>query len=155
MLQADHKQVQMLNTLVGINTNRIECYNFIAATTDISVLQVLFSRLSETSVECRAGLINEVYRFGGRPHTGTLVSKEFFKAWLDIHAALDAEDHKAILDACHYEESVVTDAYEKVLFKADETMPGYLLQLLTSQYEFLKEDASKVLNLRSALLRAA
>ena len=155
MYSADHKQIEMLNKLVGVNTNRIECYNFIAAKTDISVLQVLFSRLAETSVQCRSELIDEVYKLGGKPQTGTLVTREFFKAWLDIHAALNADDHKAILDSCFYEEGVVTDAYENFLRTNADNMPGYLSQLLSGQFETLKEDASKVNNLRSALLRAA
>jgi uncharacterized protein (TIGR02284 family) len=155
MRAAELKLTEMLNTLVGINTNRIECYNFIAAKTDISVLQVLFSRLCETSIQCRAELVDEVYKAGSKPQTGTLVTREFFKAWLDIHEALETEDHKAILDACFYEENVASDTYERFLLRADDTMPGYLRQLLASQYEMLKEDLQKVSNLRSALLRAA
>ncbi len=155
MRAADKQLTEMLNTLVGINTNRIECYNFIAARTDISVLQVLFSRLTETSIQCRAELIDEVYKSGNKPQAGTLVTREFFKAWLDIHEALETDDHKAILDACYYEENVAVEAYEKFLQRADDNMPCYLSQLLSSQYEMLKEDSQKVCNLRSALLKAA
>jgi uncharacterized protein (TIGR02284 family) len=154
MNKTDHKPVEMLNTLVGINTNRIECYNFICAKTDISVLRVLFSRLTETSMICREELINEVYKLGGIPQKGTLATSEFLKAWLEVYNALKQQDHKAILDSCCNEEGVVIKTYGEMLEAADEQFPSYQYQLLNRQYDALKADCEKVLNLRKVLIQA-
>jgi uncharacterized protein (TIGR02284 family) len=153
MHPADQKPIEILNTLVGVNNNRIECYHFVATKTDISVLQVLFWRLTETSLQCREELVQEIHKLGGKPQDGTLGTREFFKAWLDVHAALSRQDHKAILESCCYEEGVVIKTYEQMLKNELDRIPGYQQQLLCRQYEVLRADSMKVNNLRNALVK--
>ena len=153
MHPSDRKPIEILNTLVGVNNNRIECYNFVATKTDISVLQVLFSRLTETSLQCREELIQEIYKLGGKPQDGTLGTREFFKAWIDVHAALSRQDHKGILESCCYEEGVVIRTYEQMMRREADKIPGYQQQLLSRQYDVLRSDKEKVDNLMSVLVK--
>src|SRR5688572_7916568 len=106
MHPADQKPLQLLNNLIGVNNNRLECFNFAAKETDVTVLRVLFNRLLDTSYLCREELAREVYKLGGIPEQGTVPYVEFFTAWVDVKTALTRNDHAAILNSCAYEEGV-------------------------------------------------
>jgi uncharacterized protein (TIGR02284 family) len=154
MHPADKKPLQLLNNLIGINNNRLECYSFAEKETDVAVLKVLFGRLLETSYICREELIHEVYKLGGIPEEGTVPYFEFFKAWVDVKSALTRNDHAAILNSCAYEEGVVLKSYENVLKTGQDAVTRQHQQIFNKQYEVLCADHEKVMNLRDVLVKS-
>jgi uncharacterized protein (TIGR02284 family) len=155
MHPADQQPLQLINSLIGVNNNRIECFNFAASETDVSVLKILFNRLVETSYLCREELVKEVYKLGGVPEEGTVPYFEFFKAWVAVKSAITRNDHPAILDSCAYEEGVVLRIYENILRAGKEKINNYQDQMFHRQYEILRADKEKVNNLRGILSKAA
>src|SRR5947199_10560002 len=115
MLVSDQKSVEVLNHLIMINNDRLEGYDSASRETDISILKVLFSRLTETSQECREELCKEVYKLGGTPVNEVGAPGDFGKAWTEIKNALQKNDHKAILTSCYLEEFMTVKSYEYAL----------------------------------------
>jgi len=155
MHPGDEKPLQRLNQLIGVNNNRIECLNFAAMETDVSVLKVLFSRLVDTSIICREELVKEVYKLGGIPEEGTVPYFEFFKAWVEVKSAISRNDHRAILGSCAYEEGVVLRSYETVIRQGEEELNTQQHRLFSRQYEQLLADHERVHNLLGVLEKAA
>jgi uncharacterized protein (TIGR02284 family) len=150
----DQKPVELFNTLIGLNTGRIEGCQFASDTADVDVLKDLFSRLSETSMICREELVKEVQKLGGKPFDMAVAPQECFRAWLEVITAVSKRDHKAVLHSCIYEKNVVLRSYLEIL-NDDEDINSQQQRILERHYQLLKEDELKVKNLLRVLERAA
>jgi uncharacterized protein (TIGR02284 family) len=155
MLAADEKPVEILNELILINNDRIEGYNYASKETDIEILKVLFSRLTETSLVCRKELVNEVYKLGGRPADGIHDSGEASKAWQDLKEALIYKDHLSLLKTCAKEEEIVIKTYENFINEKDENISTQQFRLFYKHQDMLHADREKVKNLLNVLLKAS
>jgi uncharacterized protein (TIGR02284 family) len=155
MHEADEKPVALLNSLIGVNNNRIECLRFAGRLTDASVLRLLFSRLADTSIQCREELIREVYKLGGVPHDGTLLTGEFLSIWLEVEAAVSRRDHLAILNSFCLSEGVVISAYENALVTGEEHLNTLQRRLFHGQFLAIRDDAQKLRNLRDTVVNSA
>ncbi len=151
MHPSDYKPLTVLQNLIVINNERLEGYDNATKETDVSVLKVLFSRLTETSIQCREELCREVYKLGGTPPVGTTEIGDFDKAWHQIRSALGSNDHKALLDSCYIEEFMAYKSYEYALRYYQDHITSQHLSLFSKQKEMLKEDQLKVKNLRDVL----
>ena len=118
------KAIDVLNKLVEINNDRIEGYETAGKETTEPDLKVLFTKLAETSQDCRIELEREVELLGGTPAKGTKVSGKFFRAWMDVKAAITGKDRKAILESCEYGEDQALKTYESVLEDDSEHLNG-------------------------------
>lgn len=96
--------VETLNKLVEINNDRIEGYETAIAETDDRELQGLFTQLAQTSRKCNQELKNEIRFLGGTPTESTKITGKFFRAWMDVKAALAGNDQKTILSSCEFGE---------------------------------------------------
>ena len=102
----NEKSIDVLNTLIEINNDRIEGYETASKETDEEDLRTLFSQLMQTSESCKKELVNEVLELGGTPVEGTKTTGKFFRAWMDVKAALTNKDREAILNSCEHGEDV-------------------------------------------------
>ncbi|HLN73151.1 MAG: ferritin-like domain-containing protein [Methylococcaceae bacterium] len=145
------KKIDVLNDLIEINNDRIEGYEKASKETDEMDLRNLFSSYIRTSQRCRSELIDEVRALGGTPAEGTKVSGKFYRAWMDIKAAITGRDRKTILDSCEYGEDVAVDAYDKAVKDFEEiggNMSSPLHALLIRQRNLIKADHDQVRSLR-------
>jgi uncharacterized protein (TIGR02284 family) len=148
----DHeKTIEALNSLIVINNDRIEGYKTAASEAQETDLKKLFSDLSQTSIECRKELVAEVNKLGGTPEEGTKTTGKFFRAWMDVKAALTGNDRKAILDSCEYGEDVALKTYKKVLIQDHVNTDTGEQIMLNRQYALLKTDHDKVKQLRDSI----
>jgi uncharacterized protein (TIGR02284 family) len=154
MHPSDLKPLKVLNNLLQINNERIQGYQQASQCTDVSVLRVLFSRLTETSLICREELLREMYKLGGKPSDENAPG-DFEIAWKNIREALRREDHKALLESCYVEEFMAYKSYEYALRYAQGNVTSQHRTLFVSHREILRDDHQKVKNLRDVLLNAA
>ena len=82
------KVIDALNTLVEINSDRIEGYEKAYENTEEIDLKELFSRFKQTSRNCQIELTREINKLGGGVTEGTTTSGKFFRAWLDVKSAI-------------------------------------------------------------------
>lgn len=148
------KAIDALNTLVEINNDRIEGYETAARETNEPDLKVLFTKLAETSQDCRIELEREVELLGGTPAKGTKVSGKFFRAWMDVKAAITGKDRKAILESCEFGEDQAVNTYESVLEDEQEHLTREQIALIESQYDLIKADHDAIRALRDSLVES-
>ena len=146
------KAIEVLNTLVEINNDRIEGYETAMKETEEGDLKSLFTTFKQTSLKCKVDLESEVQRMGGKPEEGTRTSGKFYRAWMDIKAALTGKDRKAILNSCEYGEDVAVATYDNVLKNDCEELTADQRNMVQEQYRLIKADHDKVRNLRDALV---
>jgi len=141
------KQISALNNLIEINNDRVEGYETAAKETKDADLQRLFATLQVTSHDNLSELRAEVLRLGGEVEEGTRITGKFFRAWMDVKAALTGNDRGTILDSCEFGEDKALEAYESALEnRADLTAEH--VALIQSQQTKLRADHDRVKALR-------
>jgi uncharacterized protein (TIGR02284 family) len=147
----NEKTIEVLNTLIEINNDRIEGYETASKETEEQDLQSFFGELAQTSHKCRKELSDEVTKLGGTPTEDTKITGKFFRVWMDVKAALTGKDSKAILNSCEYGEDKAKDVYEDALEYDPEHLTTELQMMIKAQHAWLKADHDKVKARRDAL----
>jgi len=148
------KSIKVLNSLVTINNDRIEGYETAAKASDEHDLKAMFAKFTATSQKCKQELETEVRKLGGKPSEGTKASGKFFRAWMDVKAALTGKDRKAILNSCDTGEEAAVDAYQKALKNDVQDLTMEQQTMLSKQHVSIKTDHDHVKALRDALVEA-
>lgn len=150
----NEKTVEVLNTLIQINNDRIEGYDTAFKETEEQDLKAHFSQFMLTSQKCKKELVDEVTRLGGEPTESTRVSGKFFRVWMDVKAAITGKDRKAILGSCEYGENVADETYQNVLKNESAHLRSEQQTMLNAQHARLKVDLHLVKSMHDALERA-
>ena len=142
------KSIEVLNSLIEINNDRIEGYEKAAKETEEADLKTLFAQFAKTSEKCKVELLNEVRKLGGTPIEGTKTTGKLYRAWMDIKAALTGKDRKAILSSCEFGEDVAVDTYNKALKDNSADLTAEQNSMIGAQHASIKADHNKVKGLR-------
>lgn len=148
------KTIDVLNSLITINNDRIEGYETASKETDEPYLKTLFAQFISTSQNCKQELVMEVNSLGGEIAEGTKVSGKFFRVWMDVKAALTGKDRKAILNSCEQGEDEALETYEDVLKNDSEHLTADLETMIYNQKSLLQADHDEVKKMRDALVEA-
>lgn len=148
------KTVEVLNSLITINNDRIEGYETASKETEEQDLKSMFFSFIQTSKKFKQELEVEVNKLGGKIAEGTMTSGKFFRVWMDVKAALTGKDRKAILNSCEYGEDIAVDTYKKVLRNNLEDITAEQQKMLNTHHAILKADHDKVKFLRDNLVEA-
>lgn len=146
------KEIEVLNSLVEINNDRIEGYKNAGEETDSNSLKDMFVKFKRTSEICREQLAEEIRRCGGTPEEGTKTTGKLYRAYMDLKAAITGKDHKAILNSCEYGEDKALETYEDVLKNDSEDLNINQLNLVKSQYDMIKKNHDVVKAMRDTEL---
>ena len=146
------KTIEVLNTLITINNDRVEGYETAAKETDEQDLKNLFSNLKRTSLHCNHELKGEVLKLGGAPSEETKTTGKFFRVWMDVKAALTGKVRKTILNSCEFGEDVAKETYKKVLENDLDNLNTHQITLIKAQHMLLVADHDKVKKMRDALV---
>lgn len=145
------KTIEVLNTLIMINNDRIEGYETAAKETDEYDLKNMFSQLASNSRRFKQELTSEVTELGGQPEEGTKTTGKFFRVWMDVKSALTGKDRKAILSSCEFGEDNAVQTYKDVLRNNISDITAAQQNLINAQYALIKTDHDKVKNMRDSL----
>ena len=146
--------IDTLNDLVLINNDRIAGYekaldelkkNDDAGQENLD-LAVLFEKMIDDSREMRNALGKEVQVLGGEMAEGTMTSGKLYRAWMDVKAVFTGHDRKTILSNCETGEDAAQKAYKAAM--AEEHLPHFLADLISSQKEKLREAHDEIKALR-------
>jgi len=143
------KTIDVLNSLITINNDRIEGYKTASEETEEKDLKSLFSGFISTSEKCKSELVREVNKLGGEVADGTKVSGKFFRVWMDVKAALTGKDRKAILDSCKFGEEEAKETYKTVLENNLDYLTVEYQNMISAQRELLKADRKRIKALRA------
>lgn len=145
------KTVEVLNKLLEINNDRLDGYETASKETEENDLKSLFAQLSKTSLRCRQELVDEITSLGGEPVDGTKTSGKFFRAWMDVKAAITGKDRKAIISSCEFGEDKAVETYKNVLMDDILYLNTRQLTLVRAQYALIKADHDLVRSMRDNL----
>ncbi len=143
------KNIDKLNKLVEINNDRVEGYETAAKEMDNGELHTLFGKLAATSHNNLSELRAEVNRLGGEPTEGTRISGKFFRAWMDVKAALSSNERQTVLDSCEFGEDKALEAYSEVL-EDPKDLTAEQVAMVKKQEAALRQDHDHVKALRDA-----
>lgn len=146
-VEENEKIVEILNSLVQINNDRIEGYGHAAEETDDTDLKVMFNKMMTKSQDLKAPLISEVRKYGGVPTESSTTLGKAFRVWMDFKATITDKDRKAILKSCEFGEDAAQEMYAEVI-KDNEILPAYVVQMITNQKAQLRDDLNHVKFLR-------
>lgn len=148
------KTIEVLNSLITINNDRIEGYETASKETEELELKSLFARFISTSRKCKQELVGEVNSLGGEESEGTKISGKFFRVWMDLKAALTGRHRKAILSSCEYGEGEAKNTYDKALENGLDRLSATQQTMIKAQRLLLKADQDHVKALHDALVDA-
>lgn len=148
------KSIEVLNSLIIINNDRMEGYETASKETEENELKSLFSKFIATSQKCKQELVREVTILGGIPDEGTRTTGKFFRVWMDVKAALTGKDRKTILNSCEFGEDAAVATYTKAMSNNRDALTAEQQTLLNAQHAIIKADHDKVKALRDALVEA-
>lgn len=148
------KAIEVLNSLITINNDRIEGYETASKETEEVDLKALFAQFISTSKNCKQELVREVSTLGGEVAEGTKVLGKFFRMWMDVKAALTGKDRKTILNSCEYGENEALGTYEKALENELEYLSADQKSMIYTQKTLLKGDHDRVKALLESLVEA-
>ena len=148
------KSIEVLNSLITINNDRIEGYETASKQTEELDLKTLFGQFISTSQKCKQELVAEVKTLGGEIAEGTKTSGKFFRVWMDVKAALTGKDRKAILNSCEYGEDQATATYDKALANGLEYLNAEQHFMINAQRASLRADHDHVKAMRNELVDA-
>jgi uncharacterized protein (TIGR02284 family) len=138
------KTIEVLNSLLEINNDRIEGYNTAIQETKDADLKSFFNELKETSVSCNKDLLSEVNKFGGKPEEGTKTTGKLYRTWMDFKATLTGNDRKTILKSCEFGEEVAVNTYQKAIENDLKDITLDQQTLIKDQYVLIRADQTKV-----------
>mgnify|MGYP006181201411 FL=1 len=147
----NEKTIEVLNSLITINNDRIEGYETAAKETEEHDLKSLFARFILTSEKCNRELIKEVQMLGGKEAEGTKISGKFFRVWMDVKSALTGKDRKVILDSCEFGEDEAKETYENALENNSEYLNAIHHAMIRNQKQLLQEDRNYVKSMVATL----
>lgn len=145
------KTIELLNSIITINNDRIQGYETAAKETEDQELKTLFGRFASTSHTCKSQLVSEVNKLSGKPAEGTMTSGKFFRVWMDVKASLTGNDRKAILNSCEYGEDVAVETYNKALRNNLSDITAEQQAMLNVQHTAIKADHNKVKSMLDSL----
>jgi uncharacterized protein (TIGR02284 family) len=140
----NEKTIDVLNSLITINNDRIEGYKTASDETEELDLKSLFAGFILTSENCKRELVEEVTKLGGEVTEGTKVSGKFFRVWMDVKAALTGKDRKAILSSCKFGEEQAKQTYKTVLEDDLEYLNPEYQDMIREQKKLLKSDRKQI-----------
>ncbi len=150
----NEKTIDVLNSIIQINNDRIEGYETASKETEDAELKNLFASFIDSSEQCKNDLEEDVKKLGGEPTESTRTTGKFFRVWMDVKATLTSNDSKAILNSCEYGEKAAQDAYESVLTDELENLTAEQQTMLATQKKLLQADNNKIITLRDSMVES-
>lgn len=144
-------QINILNSLIVINTERMEGYETASAETTDTDLKTFFAELKYTSEQCREALVGEVVKLGGSPDENTKIASKIFRVWMDVKAALTGNDRSIILNSCVFGENVALNTYDDAIRNHIYDLTETQIMMLESHHAYLLANLSKVKYLLDSL----
>ncbi len=148
------KTIEILNSLVIINNDRIEGYETASQKTDEFDLKNMFTQFAQTSHKCKRELLEEIISLGGSMAEGTKTTGKFFRAWMNVKAALTGRDRKVILKSCKYGEEKALEAYKEALRDESDSLDPQQELIIEAQYSDIKNDYDRIKSMSTTLEEA-
>ncbi|NDP27090.1 MAG: PA2169 family four-helix-bundle protein [Flavobacterium sp.] len=137
------KTIDVLNSLIEINNDRIYGYETASKEVEETDLKMMFSNATETSRKCKAQLVAEVISLGGKPTESTTTSGKIYRIWMDVKASVTGKSRRVILDSCVFGEEAAIDTYKDALGE-EENLSSNQHMMIAEQLLLIKADYDSI-----------
>jgi len=141
--------IEAINLLIEINNSREQAYNCVAEETKGPTMKSLFSRLAETSRDCKYELSAELRRLGGIKDE--IPELKLYMPWEDLKKMDISNNRKLVFSSSEFCDRMIRKAYEEALEKANYSSLSNK-DLIKRQYSMIMEDIDKITNLKKAFI---
>lgn len=138
------KTIDVLNTLIEINNDRIEGYKTASNETEDYDIKTLFTKFSSTSQKCEQELAKEIHNLQGIPTKETNFTSKMHRVWMDIKSTFTGQDLQAILNSCEYGDSSAVKTYEDVLSNHIEDISTHQKTMIEAQYLLIRDEHDRI-----------
>ncbi len=145
---ATDKVISTLNDLIQTCRNGEEGFREAAEKVEDPELSGLFTEYAQQRARFATELQSQVERLGGDAETGGSAPGAIHRAWLDLRAAVQGGDRKAILSEAERGEDVAKEKYESA--RRDQELGGELRQIVDRQYEDVRAAHDRIRSLRDS-----
>ena len=125
-METTEKSTEVINELIELNNDRVAGFEKVLA--DIkdenADLKILFQEYSEQSRRNSQELTAIVSRYG-EAETGTSVSGNLHRAWIDVKSLFGGDDRKSILAEAERGEDAIKKAYNDALLSEQLSVDAY------------------------------
>jgi uncharacterized protein (TIGR02284 family) len=139
-----NKQIDILNSLIEINNDRIKGYETASADLEDIDLKLIFGQNMQTSEKCKKELTQIVLEMGGVPLDDSVTMAIVHRAWIDFKAMLNGGDRMSILSSCAYGEEITVNVYKEVFITEINFLTDHTQTILKAQLLLLEADQAKV-----------
>jgi len=146
------KSIEVLNTLLEINNDRVEGYEKAATQTEDEELKTLFTQFAGTSKKCRQELSSEITKLGGTSTDDTKVEGKVFRVWMDVKTVLTGNSSRSILNSCKLGEESAVAAYENAITNRADDLTDEQKRMVQTHYALILSEQSKVVGMRETLV---
>jgi len=138
------KVVDVLNSLMVINNDRVEGYDTAAKETDEADLKITFLKFKSNSEKIQGELRKEIHFLNGEQSDNTKLSGKLFRIWMDLKAVLAANKRQTILKSCEQGEIVAIETYKNVLEKELDILSIQQKTMIQNQLNVIIENAKEI-----------
>ncbi|MBC7695775.1 MAG: PA2169 family four-helix-bundle protein [Burkholderiales bacterium] len=149
-METTEKTNTAVRDLVIINNDRTEGYKTAATETKEADLKALFNRYSEQSMGFASELKQFITDADDMPKSDeTKNTGKLYRVWMDVKAAITANNRKAVLSSCEFGEDKAKQTYDDVL-KNTEGLASNIINIITKQKAELQKAHDEVKALRDS-----
>ena len=136
--------ILVLNTLIGINNDRIAGYQMALNATEEFDLKHLFENFIQTSRKCKRDLMEEINKMGASAMESSILNGKFFSVWMDIKSALNGKDRNNILTSCEIGDNAAVKTYTKILDQNEKDITLFQYTMINIQHTYIRADHNKI-----------
>jgi uncharacterized protein (TIGR02284 family) len=139
--------ISTLNGLIQTCKDGQEGFKEAAEGVERSDLKSLFYEFSQQRAQFAGELQNLVQTLGGDPENSGSFSGAIHRGWINIKSAVTGKDEASILNECERGEDSAKNTYKDAL---KESLPGYVLETIQTQYSSVQQAHDRIKALRDA-----
>lgn len=135
-----NKSIDVLNTFIHITNNRLKRYAVASEETKDPDLITLFVEFQKKSQRCKAELVSEVQKMGGKPKDRPAVIAPVNRIWIKIKSKFKLHDREDILNRYEYDAAVTLHKFKKVFANNIEHLTSKHQYILKEHHQCIKKD---------------
>jgi conserved hypothetical protein len=139
--------ISTLNGLIETCKDGQEGFKQAAEGVERSDLKSLFYEFSQQRAQFAGELQSLVQTLGGDPENAGSFSGAIHRGWINIKSAVTGKDEASILNECERGEDAAKNTYKDAL---EESLPGYVLETVQTQYSSVQQAHDRIKALRDA-----
>lgn len=136
--------IVVLNTLLGINNDRITGYQIASNATDEIELKEIFELFIQTSRKCKKDLLNEIYKMGELATDSHSLNGKYINVWTEIKSVLNQKNRKMILTNCELGDDAAVKSYSKILDHKQNDVTRSQYTMINIQHTYIRLDHYKI-----------